>query len=306
VNSAASEPVLIGIDWGTSSLRAFLIGGDGQVMDRVVNSQGILQVKDGDFNAVFRQLVSGWSKWADLPVVASGMITSRNGWFETPYVNVPTDAADLAAALVPFEADEGRTINFVTGVTTEHDGAPDVMRGEETQIIGAAALGFGDGVFVLPGTHSKWITVQNDQIQDYATFMTGEIFGALKEHSILGLLMADGAFSQTGFQRGVEAGLTAGAGLLHKLFHVRTLPLFGKLAETATHDYLSGLLIGAELHGSNVLDQDSGPVIIVGRDDLADRYEIALEVAGMTSKRAPDDIVALGHFLIAKSAGFLS
>ena len=263
-------------------------------------------MKDGDFDAVFRQVLADWSTWPDLPVVASGMITSRNGWVETPYVSVPTSAEDLAVALVPFETAQRQTINFVTGVTTENDGAPDVMRGEETQIIGASTLGFGDGIYVLPGTHSKWITVQHDQILDYATFMTGEIFGALKAHTILGTLMSEGPFSESGFRKGVVAGLTAGADLLHKLFHVRTLPLFGKIAENETRDYLSGLLIGAELRGSGVLDEGGGAVTIIGRDDLADRYEIALEFAGTSSRRAPEDIVARGHFLIAKSAGLFS
>lgn len=305
MNSAVSEPALIGIDWGTSSLRAFLIGTGGEVLDRISKPQGIMHIKDGDFEGTFGDLISNWVANGSLPVIASGMITSRNGWVETPYVSVPAGAAELASALVSHKTESGVTVNFITGMTTEHCGAPDVMRGEETQIIGASALGIEDGVFVMPGTHSKWITIQDNRIEDYSTFMTGEVFGALSKHTILGTLMSDGPFHEEGFRMGVTAGLAKGARLLHDLFNVRTLPLFKKISSDMAEDYLSGMLIGAEI--SSVDSENiSGPVTIVGRDDLADRYEIALGVAGIECKTAQDDIVAGGHFLIAKAAGLLS
>lgn len=305
MNLAVSEPALIGIDWGTSSLRAFLIGAGGEVLDRISKPQGILHVENRDFEAAFTGLVAVWIANGNLPVIASGMITSRNGWIETPYVNVPAGAAELASALVSFGTKSGGTVNFITGMTTEHSGAPDVMRGEETQIIGACAVGMDDGVFVLPGTHSKWITVKEGRIEDYSTYMTGEVFGALSKHTILGALMTKGPFNEEGFGMGVTAGLASGARLLHNLFNVRTLPLFEKIPPEAVEDYLSGMLIGAEVGSVDSAD-GTGPVTIVGRDDLADRYEIALSVAGMQSQRAPDDIVARGHFIIAKAAGLLS
>ncbi|QDG75379.1 2-dehydro-3-deoxygalactonokinase [Labrenzia sp. PHM005] len=306
MNSAASDPVLIGMDWGTSSLRAFLIGSDGEVLDVISTSQGIMHVEDRDFDSVFHDLIQPWTATRSLPVIASGMITSRNGWLETPYVNVPSGPDDLASALVPFETSKGVQLCFVTGMTTEHNGAPDVMRGEETQIVGASAAGLGDGVYVMPGTHNKWITVTGDRIDDYMTYMTGELFGTLKSHTILGTLMEDGPFNEVGFRLGVQAGLTSGDNLLHELFHVRTMPLFGKISEDMSADYLSGMLIGAEVkYAAREVDADQ-QVTIVGRGDLADRYEIALAVAGISSRRAPDNIVARGHFLIAKSAGLIS
>ncbi len=306
MNSAASEPALIGIDWGTSSLRAFLIGSEGDVLDSVCSAQGIMHVENRDFDSVLHGLIEPWVGVKDLPVIASGMITSRNGWVETPYVKVPSGADDLADALVPLETAEGVTVRFVTGMTTEHDGAPDVMRGEETQIVGAWAMGMGDGVFVMPGTHSKWITVSDGRIEDYATFMTGEVFGALRAHTILGTLMVEAPFNEEGFHQGVESGLVSGANLLHELFHVRTLPLFGRISEEMAADYLSGMLIGAEIRAANAKLMQGEVVTIVGRDDLTDRYDIALGLAGLESRRAPDNIVARGHFLIAKSAGLLS
>ncbi len=306
MNSAASEPALIGIDWGTSSLRAFLIAADGEVLDCVSTAQGIMNVEDRDFEAVFHQLVQPWAGQRSLPIIASGMITSHNGWVETPYVQVPACAEDLAESLVSFETKNGVAVRFVTGMTTEHNGAPDVMRGEETQIVGASSMGMLDGDFVMPGTHSKWINVTNGRIEDYATYMTGEVFAALSNHTILRTLMVDGPFCEAGFRQGVVAGLAEGANLLHELFHVRTLPLFGKIQGSMAADYLSGLLIGAEIGAAGSADAGEGFVTIVGRDDLADRYEIALGIAGFKCQRAPDDIVARGHFVIAKLAGLLS
>lgn len=165
-------------------------------------------------------------------------------------------------------------------MTTDHDGAPDVMRGEETQIIGASALGMSDGILVMPGTHSKWIAVRRNVIDDYATFMTGEVFAVLRKHTILGTLMEDGTFQEGAFRKGCAAGLADGSKLLHDLFGVRTLPLFGKIAANMVEDYLSGLLIGAEIKGAKA-GSVTGAITIVGRDDLADRYEIALDEAGI-------------------------
>lgn len=307
MNLVASDPVLIGMDWGTSSLRAYLISTQGEVLDRVVAGEGIMQVVDGDFERVFERLVEPWLMKNRVPVIASGMITSRNGWLETAYLPVPSGAEDLAEALVPVPTAQGSDLRFVTGLTTtSHLGAPDVMRGEETQIVGAVETGLDERIFVMPGTHSKWVSVRGGCIENFETFMSGEIYAALCHHTILGTLMNDSPFNEEGFREGVAAGLDAGSKLLHTLFHVRTMPLFGKISEDKVNDYLSGMLIGAEIQGATGQTLMDIPVTIVGRDDLADRYAIALHVSGKQSTRAPDDIVAHGHFAIATSAGLLS
>ena len=305
MNSAVSEPALIGIDWGTSSLRAFLIGTQGEVLDSVTTGEGIMQIPDRNFDAVFDRLVGSFPSNAGLPVVVSGMITSRNGWVETPYVKMPTGPEHLAQSLVRHQSQSGALIHFVTGATTEHISGPDVMRGEETQIIGSAALGLSDGIFVMPGTHSKWVHVALGKIQDFATYMTGEVFASLKDHTILGTLMEMSDFDLSAFQKGVGAAQDRRANLLHDLFHVRTLPLMGKLKETETADFLSGLLIGTEIVAA-LKKNEAKRVTIVGRNDLTDRYEIALQAVGISCQRAPDDIAAKGHFLIAQAAGLLT
>lgn len=303
---AASRPALIGIDWGTSSLRAFLIGSNGEILARIASSEGIMHVENGDFEAVFERLIGDWVNAGELPIIASGMITSRNGWVETPYAPVPLDASDLARALVPHRTAKGVDLRFITGVTTDHRSGPDVMRGEETQIIGASALGMSDGTFVMPGTHSKWIRVSGGKIEDYATYMTGEVYAALREHTILGTLIEDGPFDECGFERGVNAGLENGSSLLHDLFHVRTLPLMGRIKGSQVADYLSGILIGAEIKAAKERGDATDSVTIVGRNDLTDRYTAALTLADIQNRAAPDDVVAMGHFLIAQSAGLVS
>jgi len=162
-----------------------------------------------------------------------------------------------------------------------------------------------DGTVVLPGTHSKWVQVSGGSIEGFETFMSGEIYAALRSHTILGRLMNDSPFHEQGFREGVVAGLEASCRLLHKLFHVRTMPLFGQIPEDCVADYLSGMLIGAEISGASPLSTNDGPVIIIGRDDLADRYAVALDVSGMQCVRAPNDIVASGYFAIANCAGLL-
>jgi len=303
MNSDASNPALIGIDWGTSSLRAFLISAQGDVLDKLQAPAGIMQVKDNDFDGVLSRLLEPWPK--TIPLIASGMITSRNGWVETAYLPLPAGADQLADALEPRRMANGLQIHFVTGVTTKHKGAPDVIRGEETQIVGAVEAGLPDGLFVMPGTHSKWVTVRKGSIVDFSTYMSGEIFAALRHHTILGTLMKNSDFNEEGFIQGIKAGNDAGAQLLHSLFHVRTMPLFELISEEQVADYLSGMLIGAEINGANSASKQQASITIVGRDDLADRYAIGLHELGYQCQRAADDIVARGHFAITTAAGLL-
>jgi len=305
MNSVASEPALIGVDWGTSSLRAFLIGAQGEVLDRVSSSEGIMRVGGQTFERILDRLIGRWVGKSKLPILASGMITSRNGWIETSYAELPLGACSLAKGLVPYKAARGAYIHFVTGATTETAQGPDVMRGEETQIVGAFMLGLSEGCFVLPGTHCKWVQVVDGKIVDFETYITGEIFATLKAHTILGSLMTGDSFSETTFVMGVKAGLDGASNLLHNLFHVRTLPLMGKISQADTADYMSGLLIGSEVAAATDEADDIGTITIVGGSDLSDRYEIALRIAGIASRRAPNDVVAKGHFLIACKAGLL-
>jgi 2-dehydro-3-deoxygalactonokinase len=212
-----SEPRLVGVDWGTSRLRAALIGEGGVILAEHSADAGILTVADGAFAPVLRRALAALGDPSGLPVVLSGMITSRQGWHELPYAACPADAAALALALLRAEEPGIGPLHFVTGLAwTGPDGLPDVMRGEETQILGQDDLREGE-VVVLPGTHSKWVVAEGDRIRRFRTYMTGELFAVLKGHSILGRLMTEAGEDPDAFDRGVRLGL-AGSGLLGRLF----------------------------------------------------------------------------------------
>jgi len=293
---------LIGLDWGTTSCRAYLIGADGAVLQHVADGPGILKVENGAFGAALDAMTADWGR---LPVILSGMIGSRQGWREAPYAQCPAGADDIVQALARFDH-AGRPVALVPGLAVENDAMPDVMRGEETQIFGALALAGRDaGLFLLPGTHSKWAEVSGGRIVSFRTFMTGEVFGALKDHTILGRLMRDGAPDAEGFVRGVEEGAAlGGAGaLLNRLFATRSYGLMDRLADTALSDYLSGLLIGAEV--AEATRQVKGAVTIIAGAALAQRYTDALRLLGRESTLAPPDCVAAGHWRLARAAGLI-
>jgi 2-dehydro-3-deoxygalactonokinase len=295
-----SADALIGLDWGTTSCRAYLVGADGAVLDRVADGAGILKVENGAFGAALDTMVGRWD--AALPVLLSGMIGSRQGWVEAPYARCPAGADGVVKALAT--VDHGRrTISLVPGLSTENDAMPDVMRGEETQIFGALALsGQTDGLFLLPGTHSKWAYATGGRIASFRTFMTGEVFGALKDHTILGRLMNEGSDAE-GFARGVREGAAVGSAgaLLNRMFATRTYGLMDKLSGAALSDYLSGLLIGAEI--AEATRRSKGAVTIIASPALAQRYTDALGLLGHQSTLAPDDCVAAGHWRLACAAG---
>jgi 2-dehydro-3-deoxygalactonokinase len=297
-----SQPHLIGLDWGTTSCRAYLIGADGAVLDRQLDGPGILKV-EGHFGPWLDSMTGSWiATQGAAPVILSGMVGSRQGWKEAPYATCPAGADDIVKALARIEWGE-LTIALVPGLSTENDGMPDVMRGEETQIFGALALsGQSDGLFLLPGTHSKWAQVRDHRIVSFRTFMTGEMFGALKDHTILGRLMTDGTDAEA-FARGVREGaaLKSAGALLNRVFATRTYGLLDKLPATALSDYLSSLLIGAEV--AEATRQTKAAVTIIASPALAQRYTDALRLLGHDSTLAPADCVAAGHWRIARAAG---
>ncbi|MGV7194352.1 2-dehydro-3-deoxygalactonokinase [Xanthomonas axonopodis] len=292
---------MIAVDWGTSSLRAYLLDATGAVLEQRRGSDGILACQ-GRFAEVLTRLIADWNG----PLLLSGMIGSRNGWVEQPYLPCPADTAALAQAMRS-EDDllPGRTLWFVPGVSTgEHDGVPDVMRGEETQLVGLiAALGGGEHVACLPGTHSKWARIANGQLTDFATVMTGELYAVLRQHSILGKLMDDdhAELDAAAFLQGVDRSADAG-GLSHHLFGTRTLGLFERLSSAALPSYLSGLLIGHELREHR---GDHAIVHLVGSPALAQRYALALQHLGVESQLHPEDLAAAGLFALARQRGLV-
>ena len=275
---------LIAVDWGTSSLRVARVDIQGRVQEERSLPRGILTVPPGGFPAVFQDACGDWMRMPGALALVCGMAGSRQGWMEAPYCECPAGFADIASHLVWIEP--GR-IAMVPGLSCERDGVPDVMRGEETQVFGALALlGLDSGLVVHPGTHSKWVRVAGGRVEGFSTFMTGEFYGLLRQHSILGRTMPpdDGALDADAFERGVRYALHTGT-LLHAAFSARTLALFDRMPAAALPSYLSGLVIGEELrvHQS---DSGSDPVVVVGADMLTRRYELGLRILGVATRNA--------------------
>ncbi len=300
------DAVLIGLDWGTSSARAYRIGGGGEIFATRHADLGLARLGDRTFAAACDELLGDW-RGDPLPRIAAGMVGSRNGWIEVPYVALPATLAVLAAGICRTPGGELAIVPGVIG--RDSQGTPDVMRGEETELVGAQDDAAAATLFVMPGTHAKWVDARDGGIADFATFMTGEIYAVMLEHSILGRLAArTGARREPAFARGVDHGLGAGA-LAHDLFAARTLVLAGEMGQDDVADYLSGLLIGREvrdgLRWADARDARHADVALVGADALADRYAIALARAGVESRRT-HGAAARGLWRIARAASMIS
>jgi len=295
---------LIGLDWGTTSLRAWRLGADGAVLERRDGGPGIMKVPGGAFEAALEAFCGNWLRAHPAArLVASGMIGSQQGWREAPYCPCPAGLAALAAHTVDVALAGGRALTVLPGVcfTDPATGVPDVMRGEETQIMGALP-GAGAHLAVLPGTHSKWAWVEDGAIVSFASFMTGEVYAALVGHTILGRLMqADAPPDEAAFARGVAYGLEAPAVLLSRLFSARTLGLFGPLDAARLPAYLSGLLIGTEIGGALAMRGRPDSVTLLGSAPLVARYRDALATAGISGTQGPADCAAAGMARIARA-----
>lgn len=277
-----TEPApFVGIDWGTSNRRAYVLNGQGELVRQHEDEAGILHVA-GDFEGSLKNLL----RMLDIggaDVVMSGMIGSRNGWRQVPYLPVEQPLANLSQALTEIDsAIPDVRCRIVPGYRfIDAHGLPDVMRGEETQVLGVLELCAADGWFLLPGTHSKWVCVENGRIIKLMTFMTGELFSLMSQHGTLAKAMA----GQQPIPEAFAAGLKAAryGGFTHTAFCCRALVVTDMMPAEHAASYLSGLLIGTELY--EVLKKSAGamaaPVQVVGSPALSARYLGALELLGM-------------------------
>ena len=292
----------IALDWGTTSFRAYRVGSGGHVLDTIAAPEGILAVKDGKFEDALERLIGAWD--VTPPVMAAGMITSRQGWIELPYLPCPASAADLAGALHRHTTASGRGIAFATGLSYRApDGMPDVMRSEEVQVFGSLDLGVSH--FVTPGTHSKWITTEGDRLLRYSTYVTGEVFAALKDHTILGRLMTPGPDDEEAFAKGVRAALDDPAGFLHRIFSARSLGLFGEIAPEAISSYLSGQVIGTEVAHAIRDNPRDAEYSVLASPGIGGRYVRAIEIAGLRVRYGDPQAIVKGLAIIARKAGII-
>ena len=309
---------LIALDWGTSSLRAYKLGSGGQVLEQRSLASGIMHLpseprliagvhSSNGFELAFDAACGDWlDAQPDLPVIACGMVGSAQGWGEAAYRKTPVDVASLGQALHKVRSLRGVDVHIVPGVI-EQVGLPNVMRGEETQVLGVlqSLPACAELLIGLPGSHSKWVEVVEGRITHFDTFMTGELFAVLSTHSILGRTQKSaGQFQAQAFDRGVHVALSADGqrGVLSTLFSARTLGLTAELTPEQQPDYLSGLLIGHELAG---LPQQANhkPIVLVGAADLCARYQRALALCGFAHVSLAQEATARGLWQLAVAAG---
>ncbi len=332
---AAAQPgtrqaALIALDWGTTSLRAYLFDAAGEVLDTRVSTAGIMNLpvpaEEGGFDAAFDEACGVWlAQTPALPVLAAGMVGSAQGWLQVPYVETPAGEDALVGGIVKVRAACGVDVAVVPGVL-EPGALPNVMRGEETQIFGAlsaqpasdadddSAAGTQAALIGLPGTHAKWAVVEGARIARFYTFMTGEVYAALSAHTILGRTMKRPAAPDTAaFLRGVSVAREHGsAGLLATAFSTRTLGLTEQLAPDEQPDYLSGLVIGHELAGLEAVLARRDVALaacapqLIGADALCERYKLALAQFGCTGAHLVRHATERGLWRIAVRAGLVS
>lgn len=303
---------LIAIDWGTTAFRAYLLNQQGAILQTQSGSKGILKVSENHFEQALEEQIGPWmDQFPGIPMIACGMIGSRQGWQEIPYLTEPIGLQELAESLGKVALKRGTSFWIVPGLQVfDAYQIPDVMRGEETQVLGS--VGEEKALFVLPGTHSKWVFCEQGKIVQFSTFMTGEVYQILKEHSILGKLFAEDLADRDAFAQGVNnAQLNQFSGLLHNLFSARTLGLTDQFTATQLPSYLSGLLIGSELreaktwmaHQSFSIE---GEVKLLGDSNLVQRYQTALEkLWGWQSTILAENLVVQGLYKIAVHAGIV-
>lgn len=332
------EPArLIGLDWGTSSLRAYLYGDGGQILHEKSAPSGVMHLerfipagqpriaREKLFEAAFAEICGDWSAESgkDLPVIACGMVGSTVGWREAAYLRTPVGNSELASALANVRRETGSAIQIVPGICAAGERGkilPEILRGEETQIAGILSkiensVKSKSLLIGLPGTHSKWALVQDQRIISFTTFVTGELYALLTSYSVVAKTqkkseqMNSEAFRQ-GLQLAHARNGEAAGGLLSTIFSTRSKRVLGKLSEEEQPDYLSGLLIGEELAGmERILARDGrtltdfSRILIAGDRSLCERYEFACKQASWPIPEVVEGATATGLWSIACQAG---
>lgn len=276
----------VAVDWGTSNVRAWGLNAKGVIVFARASDQGMGMLDRGAYPRVLSELIGPDPLPAGTEVLICGMAGARQGWREAPYLDVPADLAGLAAGAVAPEGVENRlAVRILPGLCQRQAGYEDVMRGEETQLLGLAALrpGFA-GPVIMPGTHSKWALLDGTTVSRFSTAMTGELFALIRQHTVLrhSLAKVDDPQAQAeGFAAGSAEGFDAPETLLNRLFRVRASSLLSGTADSWNAGYLSGLLIGAEIGGHRDWLSAGAEIPLIGGSALCSLYAQVLQRAGL-------------------------
>lgn len=284
------------VDWGTTNFRAFAINHENNVYAKIELPIGLKQVNDGEFAKELEQVLEAWiSDYQELPIYMAGMVGSSNGWVNVPYVNTPTSLSKLADKTYRFTLPWDAIAYIVPGIShkTENDEF-DVMRGEEVQVFGLInKVNNGSFSAVFPGTHSKHVIVRDDELVQFDSYMTGELFSVIRDHTIIGRDLPQQNQSHSAFVRGVLSGQNGGA--TSQIFKARTGKIFTQIEESEVDDFLSGILIGSELK-----ELDSESTYLVGNDKLCSRYQLACDTTNKASESYSGDECFIDGMLLIK------
>ncbi|GAB5069821.1 2-dehydro-3-deoxygalactonokinase [Citrobacter sedlakii] len=262
----------IAIDWGSTNLRAWLYQGE-QCLESRQSEAGVTRLNGKSPEAVLAEVTDAWRDGAT-PIVMAGMIGSNVGWKIAPYLPVPASFSAIGEHVTSV----GDNIWIIPGLSVSREDNHNVMRGEETQLLGARTLS-PSAVYVMPGTHCKWVQTDAEQIHDFRTVMTGELHHLLLRHSLVGAGLPDQVPSPEAFSAGLERGLNS-PDVLPKLFEVRASHVLGSLPREQVSEFLSGLLIGAEVASMGDFILGEQAITLVAGSSLTARYQQAFHAVG--------------------------
>jgi 2-dehydro-3-deoxygalactonokinase len=279
LTSVSAPPAFVTVDWGTSSFRGWLMSAKGEAIAESRGGEGMLHCVTSGFAPVLRHHLARLGATDGMPVLICGMAGARQGWREAPYLKTPTRLEALHEGAI--RVDASGDVRILPGIAQARADRPDVMRGEETQLLGVTEADF-TGLVCIPGTHSKWIRIEKGHVVKFSTYMTGELFSVISQHSILSHAVepdSASAADNAPFREGLAAALTAPSGLSASLFRLRAAQLLGFEQRADGAARLSGLLIGTEI--ADVRHQYGAPALrLIGAGQLGRLYEAALKAQG--------------------------
>jgi 2-dehydro-3-deoxygalactonokinase len=297
----------IAVDWGSTNRRAWALGAGGESVQERADSAGLLAIKDRRFAESLEAFLDGWLA-GGVPVVIAGMAGSRMGWVEVPYVAAPAPLADLARNLMKAGRIADSDCWIVPGMNLDSADQPEVMRGEECQMLGALLKqDRSDGVFLTPGTHSKWARVADGRLIEFRTYITGEMFNLLRQSGTLAQLMTGDAEDEAAFARGVRA-IGPDTELLNRVFSARSLTLFGRLDGKEVASYLSGLLVAIEMRDALAAWPDLARtgVTCIGSAGMLARYGACADLLDLSLQGIDNkDVLPAALFWIGQQAGLV-
>lgn len=307
----SGAPAVAALDWGTTRLRAWLLDDAGKVLAERRGDDGLITAREKGFAKVLEGHLAAMGAPETLPVIVCGMAGSRQGWVEASYVTVPAPIGAILRGAARIEG-SSRDIRIVPGLAQRLADAPDVMRGEETQLAGAALSAKGRHLVCMPGTHSKWVAVEDGVVAGFGTWPTGELFSVLAAHSILkhslGEHPASVAADSPFFRHWCERALGEGGDVTSKLFAIRAAGLLQDLKADEAAACLSGLLIGGEIASAKRrYGASDAPMVLIASGALATLYGEALGLAGLAIRTVDaDEAVRAGLFEAARENGMIA